>query len=175
MTTAAAGSAVTAALAMLGNQGRSVAVAPRVREDTSTSAIALAVDRRARRDALKNAREERMHSLLTDPQLMGMAMVIGGLILSTNIPFSHDRKLNAKLQALSASSCVMMGLGRAGVGDLTTLGMSAAAGATVATGSGSLPELIDAATIEVPGTDIPIASVAGPIPMLEYLWHSLFG
>lgn len=91
------------------------------RADTSTVAIAAARDRRTARLAAKNARAERLTALLQDPQIMGTLTVLGGLMVSMNMPFSADKDQNAAMRAIAAASCVLMGLGRAGVGDLTTL------------------------------------------------------
>lgn len=132
--------AATAALAlgpilqgvMGGIASKPQAAGPAGRPDTSTAAIAVA-DPRNRRAAVANAREERLHALLTDPQIMGLLVTIGGVALATNAPFHHNKAVNAQLQALTAAAAVLMGLGRAGVGDLTTLTLAAGTAAVVST------------------------------------------
>lgn len=131
--------AATAALAlgpilqgvMGGISSKPQAAGPAGRSDTSTAAIAVA-DPRNRRAAVANAREERLHALLSDPQIMGLLVTIGGVALATNAPFHRNKVVNAQLQALTAAAAVLMGLGRAGVGDLTTLTIAAGTAAAVA-------------------------------------------
>ena len=128
MTTALAlTSAASGLLGAVGNQGRSPAVHMR-HEDTSTQAIALARDRAQTRAAARNAQQERLVALLTDPQVMGMLALFGGLYASQHIPWSENKATNAALKGVATSATVLMALGRAGVGDLTTLAVAGAAG-----------------------------------------------
>lgn len=122
MTTAIAG-IVSSLLGGFGSKG--AAPAGRQREDTSTPALALAKDLQLARLALKNAREERAYAVLTDPLVLGTLVTIGGVLVAANLPFHSDPKVNLGLQGVAASSAVLMGLGRAGCGDMTTLAMAA--------------------------------------------------
>jgi len=133
MTTAIAGIAASV-LGGLGNQGRSLAIVPR-HQDTSTAGIALARDAKVAKQARKNASEERLLSLVTDPQVMGLATVLGGLWAANNmtfIPGEENRASNQYVRAAAATAVVLMGLGRAGVGDMTTLAVAGLAGAATA-------------------------------------------
>lgn len=139
------------------------------RTDTSTAAIAGAKDARAARILLRNAREERMYSLLTDPQLLGTLVTLGGLAVSCRLPFHDNPQINPRIQGIAAASCVLMGLGRAGVGDMTTLTMAGITGATV----GAAPEISGAGQILgreiIPGTGVPLyALVGGPVGQLAW-------
>lgn len=161
--------AATAALAlgpilqgvMGGIASKPQAAGPAGRPDTSTAAIAVA-DPRNRRAAVANAREERLHALLTDPQIMGLLVTLGGVALAANTPFHRNKVVNAELQALTAAAAVLMGLGRAGVGDLTTLTL--AAGTAAAVSSEGLGEgLEDALT----------TTTSAGVSVGEWLWRAL--
>jgi len=163
MTTAIAGIAASV-LGGLGNQSRSLAIVPR-HQDTSTAGIALARDAKVAKQARKNAQEERMMALLTDPQIMGILTVFGGVYAANVIPWSENKETRALLASLAASAAVIMGLGRAGVGDMTTLLMAGGAGA--ATG------------LAVTGGDIvgdmPWYSLAGPPGMAYEIYKRIRG
>lgn len=109
---------------------------PSARVDTSTAAIVAAADPKTRRAAVRNAREERLYALLTDPQVMGALVVVGGLLASSRIPFHEDPVTNARLQGIAGGACVLMGLGRAGVGDMTSLAFAGGAGLALGTSEG---------------------------------------
>lgn len=124
--------AIVSALGALGGifagQGRSGGAppaAPVPRVDTSTQAIALARDGATARAAARNADKERLYSLLTDPQVLGVACALGGTLLAANMQFHANRTVNGQLRGLTAGSCMLMGLGRAGVGDMTSLSVAA--------------------------------------------------
>lgn len=168
---AAAGvAAIAPALAMLAgqgiqavnNQGRAPTATLPARVDTSTAAIAGIREPKARRAAYRNAREERLMALITDPQVMGALVTVGGMLVATHLPFSEDRITNARLQGVAAAACVLMGLGRAGVGDITTAAFAAGAGTLVGTSQG---------LGNVPGTnvgiaDLGLAAMPGGIPIV---------
>lgn len=161
----AAAAALPAALSVLGGVGQAISKQSHspvsgtpARVDTSTAAIAAARTDKLARRLSRNAREERLMALLTDPQVMGLLTTIGGLMLATHLPFSENPTTNARLQGLAASCAVLMGLGRAGVGDLTTLAVAGGAGAAVAYGGGGA----DALFPNIPGTDVPAWALTGP-------------
>lgn len=150
---------MTTALAALGgsalgafsNQGRSPAASRLPRTDTSTLAIAGAKDRKTARLAKRNADAERMLELLTDPQIMGLLTVFGGLYAAQHIPWSGDPGRRSAIAGVAAASAVLMGLGRAGVGDMTTLAVAGGAGLASAGGEG-IGSVLSA---EIAGTDVP--------------------
>ncbi len=124
--TALAGSAMGA----LGQQSRSAQATQRY-QDQSTLAIATAKDAKTAKAASKNASRERLMAVLMDPQVMGLLTVFGGVFAATKIPWTGNREANARIAGVTAAAAVLMGLGRAGVGDLTTLGVATAAGVAV--------------------------------------------
>lgn len=117
-------------LGAVSNQSRNPAAGgPRApRTDTSTAAIATAKDPKAARMARSNADAERILALLTDDQLMGLLVVFGGLWAAQKIPWSENETTNAALTGAASTAAVLMGLGRAGVGDMTTLMLATGAG-----------------------------------------------
>lgn len=140
-----------------GGAGSAVQQTPTPRIDTSTAAIAQAKDRRERAALVRNAREERLVSVLTDPNVMGAATVLVGLMLSARLPFHEDPGTNARLRGLAAASMVLMGLGRAGVGDMTSLVVASGVGLSLVASEG-----IDNLVPDIPGTDIPLYALTGP-------------
>lgn len=153
----ALGAVVAGLTSAFGNQSRSLAAEPQgfaqPRIDTSTAAIVAAADPRTRRAAVRNAREERLYAVLTDPQVMGALVVVVGLLASSRIPFHPDPVTNARIQGVSGAACVLMGLGRAGVGDLTSLVFASGAGLSLGTSEGLGSDL---------GEQLPLALLAGP-------------
>jgi len=166
--------AIAAVGTLLGHQSRSGVAAAPPRIDTSTAAIVNARDRKTARIARKNAEQERILALISDPQVMGLITVFGGLAAANMIPWSADPGKRNALAGIAAMSAVLMGLGRAGVGDLTTMVVAGGAGAASALGgsgiggSDSLP-----LTVNLPGTDYPIASAWGPLAPLRWLWQKV--
>jgi hypothetical protein len=139
------------------HQGRSPAAAAQKipRTDTSTAAIAGAKDPRTARMARSNADAERVLALLTDDQLLGLLVVFGGLWAAQKIPWSDNATTNAALTGAASTAAVLMGLGRAGVGDLTTLML--ATGAGVGSVSGQISGAISAAAGAVPhSSEVPM-------------------
>lgn len=157
---AAAGAALGGLASAFGNQSRGSAGSTAPRSDTSTAALALASSPKMARELRKNARDERMLAVLLDPQVLGLLVTFGGLAAASRIPFHPDPDTNTKVQGLAAAAAVLMGLGRAGVGDLTTLTMAAGAGAVVGTAGNDW-------TIEAPG-GYPLASLWGPLAGIQW-------
>lgn len=160
----AIGAALGGVAGAFSKQSHAGAATPGPRQDNSTAALALAKDKPQLRAMQRNARDERVLALLTDPQVMGLLVTLGGLALATRVPFHDNPETNARIQGVAAAACVLMGLGRAGVGDLTTLTMAAGAGTIVGLSgeSGALP-----GTLQGPG-GVPLASVWGPIESLRW-------
>lgn len=167
---AAAGilAAVTALGGLVSNQTRSGGSSgPGPRIDTSTAALAGATDRKQLKILERNARAERQLAVLTDPQVMGLLVTFGGLAAASRLPFHPDPDVNQRVQGVAAAAAVLMGLGRAGVGDLTTTAVAAAAGLAVGSDGGSLP-----LTITGPG-GIPLVSAFGPLASLQWSYRKL--
>lgn len=107
-------------------------------QDNSTAAIAAAPDAKAAKRAAKNADKERLASLLSDPAVMGIITLIAGLYIAENIPWSSDPTRRRLLRGLALSGVTLTALGRAGVGDMTTLLMAGTAGIAGTQGDGLL-------------------------------------
>jgi len=126
MVQAVAGAAGTL-LGALSSQPRKEVPRPVV--DSATNALALTSDKKIQKILLKNAREERIYNLLMQPEIMGLAIFFLGLLLANNIPFSKDEQVNNYLQGIATTGSTAIGMGYAGVGDLTSLAVALAAGA----------------------------------------------
>jgi len=87
-----------------------------------------AADKQSLSKLRKEADKERLYQFLAQPEIVGFLMAFAGLIASNRIPFSDDEEKNAVLQAIASTMSVAMGMGYAGVGDLTSLSVAIAAG-----------------------------------------------
>ena len=113
------------------------------------------------------AREERLFNLLSQPEVLGYLMAIGGLVASNQIPFSSDDDKNAYLQAVASTMSVAMGMGYAGVGDLTSLSVGILAGGASLFGN-VFESLNDASNA---GTNLDrIAQLLNPMWMFQNLF-----
>ncbi len=115
-------------LGSLGSQSRNPLVNQSPRLDTSTSAIAGSQSNKIAKRAERNADKERLYSLITDPMVSSLLTLLVGIYLAEHIPWSDDAKRRSLLRGLALSGVTLTSMGRAGVGDLTTLGMSGIAG-----------------------------------------------
>jgi hypothetical protein len=106
--------------------------------DNSTLAIAAASNDKTAKRAAKNADKERLASLLSDPAIMGVLTLLVGIYAAEKIPWSSDAGRNRLLRGLALSGVTLTALGRAGVGDLTTLAMASVAGVAGVQGEGLL-------------------------------------
>jgi hypothetical protein len=97
---------------------------------------------RLERERRKTAREERLVKVLTDPQMMGLITLLGGLVVAQRLPYSDDETRNEVLRGIATSGVVLASLSRAGLPGWQSLAAAGVAGAaTVGTGSvgGVLP------------------------------------
>lgn len=124
---ATAGGMLSGITGAFGNQTKRQIERPQLPQ--TTAVIASAPDKKIAKKALDNAREERLMYLLTQPEVLGFLISIIGIIGANNIRLHEDDNINNSLQALCTTLSVLLGLGYAGVGDLTTLVMSLASGA----------------------------------------------
>lgn len=114
--------ALTGLASLLSNQSRSGDKFRGSRPQLeSQTAIIASVDKKRLKEVKKQADKERLYNLLTQPEVMGLGIIFGGIIASQYLPFSPDPVTNAGLKSLATTSSVLVGLGHAGVGDLTTL------------------------------------------------------
>jgi hypothetical protein len=85
---------------------------------------------RLEREKRKTAREERMMNFITDPQMMGLITLLGGLYVSQRIPYSDDETRNDLLRGIATSGVVLAALSRAGLGGWQALAAASVAGGT---------------------------------------------
>lgn len=91
-------------------------------------AMASTQDKKQSKALAKAAREDRILYFLSQPEVIGLLVTIAGIYASQNIPFSKNPVANEGMQSISTMASVLIGLGYAGVGDLTTLLVAAIAG-----------------------------------------------
>lgn len=119
---AAAGSAARA-LSQQSKSQRTVEQLP-----SSTEKIASAQQKKIAELAYKNAREERLLHFIEQPQILGLFMTFAGVLIAQTVKFTDDKFANEIVQSAMTTTSVLMGLGYAGVGDLTTLAVAGMAG-----------------------------------------------
>lgn len=88
----------------------------------------LAADKKKLKKIQKEADKERLYNLLMQPEVLGIVITFAGILAAQNIPFSGDPEANEALKATATTASVLLGLGHAGVGDLTTLIIALGAG-----------------------------------------------
>lgn len=141
----AGGSAAGGALA---HQSRRDVDRPVVPSTTALIAATDAKDKKKLKALKDQADKDKLFYLLSQPEILGILMTIGGIYASNKIPFSSDNTTNELLHAVATMSTVLIGLGYAGVGDLTTLlAAIAAGGASVFGDIGDITEDVVGGTI----------------------------
>lgn len=115
-----------AASALATQQKKQLPARPEV--PSSIPYLATAKNKRQRDHILTASREERLWNLITQPEVIGMVMTLAGIYAVQNIKFSDNKIANEGLQATATSAAVLMGLGHAGVGDITTTVVAGLAG-----------------------------------------------
>jgi len=100
------------------------------RPQIPSTALALAgvQDAKLAKKVLKAAKEDRLYALLAQPEILGFIMLLAGLAISNNIPFSGDKETNIYLQGVATTATTLLSLGYAGVGDITTTAVALMAG-----------------------------------------------
>lgn len=139
--------AIPAILGALSNQSRSRRDLDRPTVESAIPAISSA-DKKRLRKISKEADKERLYNLVTQPEVLGLLITLTGIMASQRMPFSDDPQQNEALKAVATSASVLMGLGYAGVGDLTTMIVALGAGGgsligSVLPGSGDLFSSLD--------------------------------
>lgn len=66
------------------------------------------------------ADKDRLMYLISQPEIVGLLVTLGGIFAAQNIRFTQDNTSNEAAQAAATSAAIIMGMGHAGVGDLTT-------------------------------------------------------
>jgi len=121
--------------AITGLLGASMNKPPKERPKRSEMPTALTLlpaiqDKKLAKIMVKEADKERLIWALTQPEVIGLLMTIAGIYASQKITFSRDKLVNEGLQAASTSASVLIGLGHAGLGDMTTAIVAGLAGLT---------------------------------------------
>lgn len=119
----------------------------------------------------KQADREQLFNLIMQPEVLGYLMAFGGLMLANNVPFSGNEIKNAALQGIASTLSVALGLGYAGVGDLTSLSIALAAG-----GASILPDILPDISIGgiSPDGDNTVADI-GVTTTRNTLYNMIFG
>lgn len=109
-------------------KGQSRRDLPRPSVESANHALAVVQDKKSREKILQNAREERLFNLISQPEVLGTVLTFAGVLAANRIRFSNDKLSNGLTQGAMSSASVLMGLGYAGVGDLTTAIVALTAG-----------------------------------------------
>jgi len=119
--------AASAILGAFGSQGKRE---PGSRDPlpSAVNAVIAAPDLKRAKLAKKTAQQERLLSVLTQPEVLAMVLTFAGVIAANKIPFSSNEAENNLLQGIMTTTSVVMGCGYAGVGDLTSLSLGISAG-----------------------------------------------
>lgn len=134
------------------------------------------------REKRKTRREERLWELATDPtikRLLLLSLIVG---YSTYVTRSKERQgpVASALALTLPTVGIPMLAAEAGITDWRALLAiaGAAGGITALSAEAGLNavgrSLLDSATWELPGTDYPLLSLAGPIPALQW-WQEKLG
>lgn len=119
--------ALPAVLGAFGNQSSRSTRGDRPKVETALPVLA-AADKKKLKKLQTEADKERLYNLLAQPEVLGLLITLGGLAASQQIPFSSDAEVDAALKSTASMASVLIGLGYAGVGDLTTLVVALGAG-----------------------------------------------
>lgn len=136
---AAAGSAAIGAGSSLAGslRGQSHKEVSRPASMSVLPVLAQAPDMKRAKYISKQADKERLLAFISQPEILGLIMTLGGIYASQKITFSDNKAVNEGIQATATSASVLIGLGHAGVGDLTTAIIAGLAGIT------SMADLLD--------------------------------
>lgn len=126
MVQALAGTAGVVTTALANQKKRDL---PIRKEKESIVPLLAVVDKpKKRKQLIDQAREERIWDLLTQPEVIGLVMTMAGIYASQKIRFVANDAANEGLQGVATSTSILLGLGHAGVGDLTTAIIAGLAG-----------------------------------------------
>lgn len=146
MATAAVTGALSGIGSALASQRRNMAPAGDRRPVIESSLpVLMAADKRQYSKLRRQAEAERLYNLLMQPEVLGLVITLTGIVVANNIPLSGDPGRNAALRSIATTASVLLGLGYAGIGDLTTLIIAASSGG-----------------VSLAGTDI--TDIVGPLP-----------
>jgi hypothetical protein len=83
------------------------------------------------REKRKSARDDRLIKLISDPQMMGLITLLGGLYAAQRIPWAEDEGRNDMLRGVATTGVVLMALNRAGFGGWPAAAVAGVSGASV--------------------------------------------
>jgi hypothetical protein len=81
------------------------------------------------REKRKTLNEARALAIITDPQVVGLLTLLGGLYAAQAIPWSEDETRRNALKGIATGGVVLMALGRAGIGGWPAVAAAGVAGA----------------------------------------------
>jgi hypothetical protein len=81
------------------------------------------------REQRKAAMDARLAAIVTDPQILGLATLLGGVYLAQRIPWAEDEGRNDMLRGVATTGVVLMALNRAGFGGWPAAAVAGVAGA----------------------------------------------
>jgi len=81
------------------------------------------------REKSRAAREARVMAVLTDPQVVGLITLLGGLWAAQQLHFSDDETRNNALRGIATSGIALMAISRAGLGGWPAVAAAGIAGA----------------------------------------------
>lgn len=93
---------------------------PRQPVPTASTALATIHDAKQAKRITKEVDKERLLYLLTQPEVVGILTTLAGIYAANNLTFSDNEGVNAGLRSTATTASVLIGLGNANVGDLTT-------------------------------------------------------
>jgi hypothetical protein len=85
---------------------------------------------RVEREKRRTEKEARVLAVITDPQVLGLVTLLGGLYAAQRIPYSDDPTRNDLLRGVATTGVVLAALSRAGLGSWQALAASGLAGGT---------------------------------------------
>lgn len=133
------------------------------------------------RERRNTAREERLWSLLNDPNVKRLVLL--SLIVAYSTYVTRSRSRQSPVQSALAMTLPTVGIpmlaADAGVTDWRVLAAIAAAsgGVTLMSTEAGLESvgksLLDSVSVNLPGTDFPVLSLAGPLAELQWFKERL--
>jgi hypothetical protein len=108
------------------------------------------------REKRKTLNAERALAIITDPQVIGLLTLLGGLYAAQRIPYSDDETQNNTLKGIATGGVVLMSISRAGLGGWPALVAAGLSGVASTEGVGELD---------------PVAKAIG----VKSIWSRIFG
>jgi hypothetical protein len=84
--------------------------------------------------------DTQMMQVLLDPQVIGLATLLGGIYVAQKIPWAEDEARNDMLRGVATTGVILMGLSRAGIAGWPAVAAAGIAGAATVESSKPLVE-----------------------------------